>query len=123
MSLDTGTYNIVLRIEDTYGCLSRFETMLTVLEEIEIPNVFVAQPGNFFIIDSQNLSTILNFKVFNRYGTLVFEQEAPVINWDGRSTWGRDLVTGVYYYILQATQGDTSERFSQKGFIHLYQKN
>jgi PKD repeat protein len=123
MSLDTGTYSVVLRIEDTYGCLSRFETIITVLEEIQIPNVFVAQPGNFFIINPQNISTILNFKVFNRYGTLVFEQEAPVINWDGRSTWGKDLVTGVYYYILQATQGDASERFSQKGFIHLYQKN
>jgi PKD repeat protein len=123
MSLDTGTYNIGLRIEDSYGCLSRFEIMLTVLEEIVIPNVFVAQPGSFYIIDSQNMNTVLNFKVFNRYGTQVFEQEAPIINWDGRSTWGKDLVTGVYYYILQATQGDANERFSQNGFIHLYQKN
>lgn len=123
MSLDTGTYIILLRVEDTYGCMSRFETRLTVLEEIEIPNVFVAQPGSFFIIDPQNLSTVLNFKVFNRFGTLVFEQEAPIINWDGKTSWGRDLVTGVYYYILQSTQGDTTERYSQNGFIHLYQKN
>ena len=123
MSLDTGTYNIMLRIEDTYGCLSRFETQLTVLEAIVIPNVFVAQPGSFFIIDPQNLSVVLNFKLFNRYGTLVFEQEAPIINWDGKTSWGRDLVTGVYYYILEAVRGDTSGRFSQNGFIHLYQKN
>lgn len=123
MSLDTGTYNIGLRIEDSYGCLSRFSLTLTVLEAIEIPNVFVAQPGNFFIIDPQNLSTILKFQVFNRNGMLVFEQEAPIINWDGKTSWGRDLVTGVYYYILQSIQGDTSERFSKNGFIHLYQKN
>ena len=123
MSLDTGTYTIGLRVEDSYGCFSRYAITLTVLEEIQIPNVFVAQPGNFFVIDPQNLSTILKFQVFNRNGMLVFEQEAPIIHWDGKTSWGKDLVTGVYYYLLKSTKGDTSGRYSQKGFIHLYQMN
>jgi hypothetical protein len=123
ISLDTGSFRILLRVEDTYGCLSRYEVLLTVVDEIEIPNVFVAQPGSFFVIDPQNLSIVLKFEVFNRFGTLVFVQEAPMINWDGKTSWGKDLNTGVYYYTLKSTQGDATGRYTQNGFIHLYQKN
>ncbi len=123
MSLDTGVYQVLLRIEDTYGCQSSFADTISIFEEVVLPNVFVAQPGNFYIINPQNLSTILKFQVFNRNGTMVFEQEAPIVNWDGKTTWGKNLVTGVYYYILETIQGDVDQRYSQKGFIHLYQKN
>ena len=41
------------------------------------------------------------FVVFNRYGTKVYESTSPALNWDGRSSDGTELPSGLYYY--QAT--------------------
>jgi len=120
-TFDTGTYRVTLDIKDTYGCESSFQRALIIAEEIPpIPNVFVPEAHDFFIIDPQDQSVVLQFKLFNRNGLLLFQQEAPVINWDGKSNSGFDLTTGVYFYILKATSGDPSGRYSKKGFIHIF---
>jgi len=120
VTLDTGTYEVGLRIEDDYGCSSNYSTLVQVFESIQIPNVFVPDVEKFLIIDPLNQNTVLKFQVFNRYGLLVFSQESPIINWDGKSNTGIDLNTGVYYYILESVEGDPAERYEQLGFIHLY---
>jgi gliding motility-associated-like protein len=55
-------------------------------------------------------------QVFNRWGNLVFEQEAysEATFWDGRWS-GRDLPDGTYFYILDLGDGSAT----QKGFIEL----
>ncbi|MBA7517075.1 hypothetical protein ES705_09125 [subsurface metagenome] len=123
ITLDTGIYQVTLWIDDIYGCFSRSEQIVQVYDDIEIPNVFVAGSGEFFIIDPKNLNIILRFQLYNRYGMLVYEQEAPVINWDGRTNSGKDLNIGVYYYVLEAVEGDSTDRYTQNGFIHLYRSN
>ncbi|GAB3561514.1 hypothetical protein GCM10027578_02370 [Spirosoma luteolum] len=40
----------------------------------------------------------VNLIVFNRYGTKVYETSGPALNWDGRSTDGTELPSGLYYY-------------------------
>jgi hypothetical protein len=117
---DTGIYHISLRIEDSYGCVSQYEKIYTFINQVNIPNVFVPPIHHFFQIDPLDWNTVLLFKVFNRNGLLVFEQEAPIISWNGQTNSGKDLNTGVYYYILEAVEGDPLKRYSQKGFIHLY---
>jgi hypothetical protein len=120
VTLDTGTYSVTLRVEDTYGCLSSNESIVQVVSQLQLPNVFVPQYDEFYMIDPNNLNTVLRFEVFNRYGLLVFSQEAPLINWNGKTNSGQDLNTGVYYYLLRSVQGDASGRYNQAGFIHLY---
>lgn len=120
VTLDTGLYQVALRIDDDYGCQSRFTDTVRVYASIPLPNVFVPRYENFYIIDPQNLNTVLKFEVFNRYGLLVFSQTSPIINWDGKSNSGLELNTGVYYYILEAVEGDPVNRYNQRGFIHLY---
>lgn len=120
VTLDTGVYQATLRIDDTYGCLSRFSLLVNVAEEIQIPNIFYPDMEEFLIIDSQNLNTLLKFQVFNRYGLLVFTQTAPTINWNGKTNNGTLLNTGVYFYILESVEGDAAGRYNQQGFIHLY---
>jgi PKD repeat protein len=120
VTLDTGSYEVLLRIEDDYGCLSQYSTLVSVLETIQIPNVFLPEVEEFLIINPLNLRTILKFQVYNRYGLLVFSQTSPIINWDGKSNSGQDLNTGVYYYTLDVIEGDPAGRFEQQGFIHLY---
>jgi len=120
-AFDTGIYRINLQVTDNYGCASSYERALTLAGEITpIPNVFVPEVHKFFIIDPQDISIVLSFKLFNRNGMVLFQQEAPIINWDGKSSSGYDLNTGVYFYILEATQGDYLGRYNKKGFIHLY---
>lgn len=40
----------------------------------------------------------VQFKVFNRWGGLVFETEAPNLDWDGKNLKGEDLAEGTYFY-------------------------
>jgi hypothetical protein len=119
-TLDTGIYRITLRIRDNYGCASRSEKIFRLADPVVIPNVFAPLEHHFFKIDPLDWNTVLLFKVFNRNGLLVFQQEAPIISWNGETASGLELNTGVYFYILEAVQGDPLKRFSQKGFIHLY---
>jgi hypothetical protein len=122
VTLDTGVYRVQLIIDDTFGCFSRSADTVQVATTIRIPNLFIPAIEGFFIIDPQNLNTILKFEVYNRYGMLVFSQESPIINWNGKNNAGDDLNTGVYFYILKSVKGDPSGRYAKtkNGFIHLY---
>lgn len=123
VTLDTGIYHVLLWIDDTYGCMSRSQDTIMVFDEIVLPNVFVAgrpSPYQFYTIEPLNRAIVLKFQVFNRYGLLVYQQEAPVIRWDGNTNSGKLLSVGVYYYVLEVMEGENAERYNQKGFIHLY---
>ena len=56
----------------------------------------------------------LSFKVFNRYGQLVFETTDWMKRWDG-TIRGKLQPTGVYVWILNYTDRDTNKRVSLKG--------
>lgn len=120
VTLDTGIYEVTLWIDDVYGCFSRSTQIIEVYDAVVLPNVFVTGLGEYYTIDPQNLNIVLRFQVFNRYGLLVYEQEAPVIYWDGNTNSGKELIIGVYYFVLEAIQGDSTDRYNQNGFIHLY---
>ncbi len=40
----------------------------------------------------------VEFRVFNRWGQLVYETRDPNINWNGRNLNGQELAEGTYYY-------------------------
>ena len=67
-------------------------------------------------------------KIYNRWGKEVYSYESTgdvrsiYINWDGRDSNGRELSSGVYYYIADVTFDvvDTSKRVKKiKGWVHL----
>lgn len=119
-TFNKGIYNVKLRIQDSYGCTSGYGIPLVIADSILLPNVFSPGAQEYYDIDPKDISIILHFQVFNRYGMLIFEQEAPRILWDGLTFSGNAVNTGVYFYILKATQGDPSGKYNQKGFIHLF---
>ncbi|MCB0707178.1 MAG: gliding motility-associated C-terminal domain-containing protein [Saprospiraceae bacterium] len=43
----------------------------------------------------------VSFRVFNRWGEMVFETENPDLGWDGRNLRGKELPEGTYYYTCQ----------------------
>lgn len=67
----------------------------------KLPNVFTPNADGSNDIFKPILNRFVNnieFKVFNRWGNLVFESSEPLINWDGKSTGGQDLADGTYFY-------------------------
>jgi gliding motility-associated-like protein len=65
----------------------------------------------------------VDFKIFNRWGNLVFETTDPDIGWDGTYTETGDICSdGVYYYTIQVNtirlEGIVPESFS--GSFHIF---
>ena len=115
-----GLFKVSLKVDDSYGCTDFWEVPVKITDTIQIPNIFIPDKPEYYEIDPKDIGIVLHFQVFNRYGALVFEQEAPHIIWDGTTNSGRELNTGVYYYILNASQGDYLGKYTKKGFIHLF---
>ena len=84
---------------------------------IAVPNAFTPNgdnindhlyPLNAFKADN------LNFKVFNRWGQLVFHSTNWLQKWDGRVK-GIEQSAGIYVWQLSYTHRDTKEHVVQKG--------
>lgn len=120
------TFSVSLTITDENGCEGIATEDIVVMEEIEIPNVFT--PGgdddvnNFFIIQS-NSSVVLRIRIYSRTGVLVYEMEGSAIAWNGETASGDKLKSGVYFYTLEAVDGDPGKIYTKSGFIHMYRKD
>ena len=60
----------------------------------------------------------IEFKVFNRWGGLVFETSNPDINWDGRNLSGKALKDGVYYYVCRVFETRVAGVIEQGGILN-----
>jgi gliding motility-associated-like protein len=110
-----GTYTIVLTVTDANGCVDDTMQLITVLSEIQVPNVITANGdgvNDLFIIDGLTENTTLT--ILNRWGNVVFTTENYQNNWNGRDTSGKELTDGVYTYIYKTSYQQTGH-----GFIHV----
>lgn len=92
----------------------------------ELPNVFTPngdQANDLFVPLAYRFIDHVDFKVFNRWGNLVFETANKEINWDGRNLRGQQLNEGVYYYQCSIFElrvdGIIEKKDFLTGFIHL----
>jgi gliding motility-associated-like protein len=89
----------------------------------EIPNVFTPNGddiNDWLVAKTSGLVEKVNFKLFNRYGVLLFETEEPKLNWDGTYK-GKIVSPGVYFYQCDVFERRISglEQFHISGFIHV----
>ena len=101
------------------GCSDMKIKQLKVLK-----NCFIAVPTGFtpnndglndyFYPNNAVKAGNLDFKVFNRWGQLVFHSRSWKDKWDGKIN-GQPQQTGVYAWILSYTHHDTGEKIFQKG--------
>ncbi|MFN7119463.1 MAG: gliding motility-associated C-terminal domain-containing protein [Saprospiraceae bacterium] len=79
------------------------------------------KPYPFCFIES------VEFKVFNRWGQLVFETTDPNINWNGQNKNGQDLNEGTYYYTCRVferrVEGIRLQTEILSGYIELIRGN
>ena len=88
---------------------------IVVVEPI-IPNVF--SPNNDSINDVWRFglgkgNVLKDIAVFNRWGNLMYQKtnnlSQTTVLWDGRTTSGEETSSGVYFFVLQYTDGNGEE--------------
>jgi gliding motility-associated-like protein len=118
-ALPIATLPVWLEVSHTNGCRD------TVLHEIKVPNnCYIAVP-NAFTPNGDGLNdylyplnawkaTDLVFRLYNRYGQLVWETTQWTRKWDG-NTGGNKAPSGSYAWMLQYTDSETGKKVVQKG--------
>ena len=113
----------LLAYNSNLGCVDSARKTLTVLDHclIEVPTAFT--PNNDGLNDffqPHNALKALNyeFRVFNRWGQLVFQSRNWREKWDGRIN-GAYQTTGVFVWMLSYTHRDTGKQVFRKGTVTL----
>lgn len=111
---------VFLMLTGNGGCVDSISKKVAVSHELMPPNVF--SPNGDMINDYFEVTTqgdyIYTFRVFTRTGTQVHFSRSAKIIWDGRTTGGREVPEGVYYYVIESDETPVETQVS--GFIHLY---
>lgn len=116
-----GTYNACLYTSTDFGCV---DTSCTAIEAIikplaDVPNAFTPNGDN--INDQVHVKGFgiskMDWKIYNRWGALVFESTSPDRGWDGYYN-GVLQPQEVYTYVLNIIFSD-NKRYQKKGDITL----
>jgi len=91
-----------------------------------LPNTFTPNDDgsndNFIPINQRYIETV-DFKVFNRWGNLLYETTDPNLGWDGTNTNQSDVAEGVYFYTCKITEYGVGNQIEDgellKGWITL----
>lgn len=117
--LEQESYNLTLtslamRCDSTLDSLVRNVTIRIVRDTSNpfVPNVF--SPNGDGLNDVYKLPEdehdkcydVVNIQIYNRWGTLVFESDDPLFQWDGTDTKGNLLNQGTYYALLEGFYGN-----------------
>jgi gliding motility-associated-like protein len=91
------------------GCTVTNSVTVDVREiDPRFPNVFTPteSENNFFNYVWYAPIDVVEFKIFNRWGEIVYDNDNPTVGWDGTKD-GTDLPSDVYFYIFtfQTTTG------------------
>lgn len=95
---------------------------------LSVPNVITMNADNIndeFIIRNIDNYDRVRLQIFNRWGNLVFESEDYQNDWKGLDKSGKELLEGVYTYVVTPESDkylyDDQEktRFTAHGFVHI----
>lgn len=117
-------YTVRLTVTNlTLGCSDSARRTLTVLDHcyIDVPNAFT--PNNDGLNDYFRPHNALkadnyDFRVYNRWGQLVFQSNNWMDKWDGRIN-GVVQGTGTFVWMLRYTHRDTKQPVFRKGTVTL----
>ncbi len=127
----SGTFSVKLTLRDTL--CQRYVERDTVIEvysagyEPIFPNVFTPNGDGLnetFGLPSKipaNYFSQYSMRIYNRWGTLLYETNNVHGQWDG-SFEGNKMAEGVYFYIVNTTDGCDNQN-EYNGFVHLLNTN
>ena len=106
-ALQGGELNYTLVIESPIGCSEMFSIIVTVNAPVfGVPNIFTPngdEMNDFFNIapeESMPLLEVMEFKVYNRWGQLVYDNDTPDTGWDGTYN-DKPQPIEVYFYSIK----------------------
>ena len=110
---------VQLVVKNNYGCTDTATQKILLANNcyIAVPNAFT--PNNdglndyLYPLNAYKANDLL-FRIYNRFGQLLFETRDWTKKWDG-SFKGQGADPGTYVWILQYTNRDTGKRVEQKG--------
>lgn len=112
-------YQVTLTASNILGCVVSISEKIYVLKScfIAVPTAFT--PNGDFLNDylyplNAFKADDLDFKVYNRWGILMFHSTFWNQMWDGRYK-GQPQDSGVYIWMLRYTHHDTGKQFNLKG--------
>jgi gliding motility-associated-like protein len=99
-----GIYNVLLTVNNEFGCIDTARGVVEVIEGMEFPNSF--SPNGDGVNDELVLmnSGIKEYSlhVYDRWGNPVFKSNASKLSWDGRTSSGALVNPGTYFLVLNA---------------------
>ncbi|BDS09853.1 T9SS type B sorting domain-containing protein [Aureispira anguillae] len=110
----SGTYNLLVTATSADGCVDTGSVRITVNinDLIGMPTAFTPNGDNFndyFRPTSLDKQFILEFKIYNRWGQIVFDGVDTDTQWDGTFN-GVEQPTEVYIYVLRYQVPGQEER-------------
>ncbi len=119
-----GNYCIKLIATDTvHGCRDSTNQCLDIIciSELNTPNVFT--PNGDGINDvfkfKTNCVSSLNCTIYNKWGLEIYQWTGINGGWDGRTTSGQAVDSGVYFYVLEYIN-ESGNLVKNKGFVSLF---
>ncbi len=119
--------NYTVSVKNAYGCSvsQKIAITLNCSKRLFLPSGFTPSSNtanNVFYPLGTGIKTVKQFKVYNRWGQLVFQNSNFNVGdksagWDG-NYGGTYADVGTYLYTIEA-QCDTGDIFSQKGYVVL----
>jgi gliding motility-associated-like protein len=103
------------------GCTATDSIVVMVSPEslLDMPNAFSpgSAPNDILKINKRGIATLKYFRIFNRWGTKVFETSDIDQGWNGQFN-GSPQPMGVYVYMIEAYT-NTGRRFYKQGNVTL----
>ena len=96
-------------IEDEWGCVAEIEVEVPGGElQLAMPNTFTPNgdgTNDFFNVVGNAEARVAAFRIFNRWGQQVYNNEYPTRGWDGTAN-GKPQPAEVYYYQIEVQTPD-----------------
>ena len=103
---------------DSSGCTASDEITLSVsctIDALYVPNAFTPDNNghnDVLFVRSNGIIDITYFRIFDRWGKMLFESDEIESGWDGTFK-GAAMPAGVYLYTLQASCGSNNPILKQ----------
>lgn len=122
LPLEKGTYTVIHITNPNTGCADTTVLSFPVYTSNsgmgkEFPNVFTPNNDNVndrFYFSNPAGCDAYEFKIYDRWGLLIFSSDGHPNFWDGRTTSGEMVSDGIYFYII------SQKEKSYKGSITLF---
>lgn len=116
-----GDFGVVLTVTNNFGCTDTATAFIHAGGTLLVPNIFSPDLdgiNDFFEVIVPDVEEY-HLLIFNRWGNVMFESNAPSIQWNGEFE-GTPCAEGTYFSILSIKQGNYQEQL--EGTIQLVRK-